>query len=86
MPQEPRWPAWTDQKLLAAYIGKKPSTVRTLMKHGALPSPSRWGKIVLWNRQAVDRRLMMGGAEPSPQFSNTIPAAMITALALATPS
>jgi hypothetical protein len=33
MADQPRWPEWMDQKVLAAYIGKKPSTVRTLMKH-----------------------------------------------------
>lgn len=63
MTEAPRWPEWMDQKVLAEYIGKKPSVVRRLMKHGALPRPSRWGKIVLWNRQAVDRRLMMGGED-----------------------
>jgi hypothetical protein len=63
MTDEPRWPEWMDQKVLAAYIGKKPSAIRTLMKHGALPRPSRWGNIVLWNRRVVDRRLMMGGED-----------------------
>jgi hypothetical protein len=77
MADEPRWPEWMDQKTLAAYIGKKPSTIRTLMKHGALPRPSRWGSIVLWNRKAVDMRLMMGGPEPPPHLSHTMAAATL---------
>jgi predicted DNA-binding transcriptional regulator AlpA len=52
MPGEPHWPEWMDQKVLAAYIGKKSSTVRTLMKHGALPRPSRWGNTSC----GIDRR------------------------------
>jgi hypothetical protein len=78
MTDEPRWPEWMDLPTLPRYIGSKPSTVRTLLKHGAIPRPSRWGNIALWNRRAVDGRLMMGGPEPPEQFSNSIAAATIT--------
>lgn len=62
----PQWPEWMDLPTLAAYIGKKPSAIRTLLKHGAIPRPSRWGNITLWSRQAVDRRLMRGEPDKTP--------------------
>lgn len=72
MADQPRWPEWMDQKTLAAYIGKKPSTIRTLMKHGALPRPSRWGNTILWNRQVVDRFLMRGNIEEQEPSEDVI--------------
>jgi predicted DNA-binding transcriptional regulator AlpA len=49
-----------DAKTLAQHLSVKPSTIRTLMKHGALPRPKQVGKIALWNWQVVNRWLMRG--------------------------
>ena len=37
------------------------------MKHGAIPRPSKWGNITLWNRRVVDRWLMRGGENEAPE-------------------
>lgn len=46
--------------VLAAHLGVKKSTIRTMMKHGGLPRPKQIGNITLWNWDAVNRWLLRG--------------------------
>ena len=61
------WPEWMPIEILAAYIGKKPATIKTLMSRGAIPRPFQSGKITLWRRQMIDLWLIRGIPTDQPK-------------------
>ena len=61
-------PPWMDAKTLAQHLSVKPSTIRTLMKHGGLPRPKIVGRIALWNWEVVNRWLLRTTVDETPEL------------------